>query len=328
MSWAKKTAEVTLAVFLTLLLSTSVNAAMQFWGPSDQGEHRSILVDGVHRDYLLHVPDDLPAGDVPLVLVFHGAYGWADQIARTTDFSRKADQEGFIVAYPEGKPPVFPHTWQFWNTGYCCYAAMDAGIDDVGFIDALIDHLVATQPIDASRVYLAGFSNGGMLASEYAALHTDKVAALAAVASTIGGRAAAFGEIGIPPAQDVLPVYEIHGMRDGGVPYDGSPSHRVPAWSPFSVDEAIAYWRANNNNTADPVETDWADGNIQLTVWGEGTPGEVRRMLVRDAGHSWPGGDGAPFFSKPTQDADATALVWEFFEAHHRDLPAKVGHVG
>lgn len=320
MTWAKKLAGAALAVFFTLLVSTSVNAAMIMWGPSAEGEARSIQVDGVRRDYLLHVPDDLPPGEaVPLVLVFHGAYGWGDQIARATDFSDKADAEGFIVAYPEGRSPV-PRLWQFWNTGYCCYGAMDEGYDDVGFVDALIDHLLATQPVDASRVYLAGFSNGGMLASMYAAQHTEKVAALAAVASTIGGRADALdgGEVRIPQPSAVLPVYEIHGLRDGGVPWDGTPSRRVPAWSPMSVEEAVDFWRAANNNTAEPVETQWADGNIHLTVWGEGTPGEVRRMLVRDAGHSWPGGDGAPFFAKPTQDADATALVWEFFESHSR----------
>ena len=320
MTLGKKLAGASLAVFFTLLVSTSVNAAMVMWGPSANGESRSIQVDGVRRDYLLHVPDNVTPGDkVPLVLVLHGAYGWGDQIARATDFSRKADQEGFIVAYPEGRSTV-PRIWQFWNTGYCCYGALEEGYDDVGFLDALIDHLVTTQPVDPSRVYIAGFSNGGMLASAYAAAHTEKVAALAAVASTIGGRAEAFdgGESSIATPSRPLPVFEIHGQRDGGVPWDGTPSRRVSAWSPFSVDESIAFWRAANNNTADPVDTTWADGNVQLTVWGEGTPGEVRRMLVRDAGHSWPGGDGAPFFAKPTQDADATALVWEFFAAHSR----------
>lgn len=317
MSRVKNATRVAAGLFLALLLSTSVNAAMVMWGPSTNGEQRSIDVDGVRRDYLLHVPDDLPAGDVPLVLVLHGAYGWGDQIARATDFSQKADEEGFIVAYPEGRSPV-PRIWQFWNTGFCCYGAMDAGYDDVGFLDALIDHLVATRPVDPSRVYLAGFSNGGMLASAYAAQHTDKVAALAAVASTIGASADVLGDVRIPEPSLPLPVYEIHGMRDGGVPWDGSPSRRVPAWSPVSVNETVAFWLAANGNDAAPVDTHWADGNVQLTVWGEGTPGEVRRLLVRDAGHSWPGGDGAPFFAKPTRDADATTLVWEFFARHER----------
>lgn len=318
MARVEQTVRVVSGLVFTLLLSTSVNAAMVMWGPSTNGEQESILVDGVRRDYLLHVPEDLPGGDVPLVMVLHGAYGWGDQIARATDFSRKADEEGFIVAYPEGRSPVLPRIWQFWNTGFCCYGAMEEGYDDVGFLDALIDHLVATQPVDPSRVYLAGFSNGGMLASAYAAQHTDKVAALAAVASTIGARADALGDVRIPAPSLPLPVYEIHGMRDGGVPWDGSPSRRVPEWSPVSVNETVAFWLAANGNDAAPVETQWADGNIQLAVWGEGTPGEVRRMLVRDAGHSWPGGDGAPFFAKPTRDADATDLVWEFFERHSR----------
>lgn len=317
MAWGRDVARLATVATIALLVATSVNAGLVMWGPSSEGERRFLDVDGVRREYLLHVPDTLPEGDVPLVLVLHGAYGWGDQIARTTDFSDLADPEGFIVAYPEGESWL-PRIWQFWNAEYCCYSALEHGYDDIGFLDALITRLLATQPIDASRVYVAGFSNGGMLASAYAAQHTDRVAALAAVASTIGGRADALGDLRIPAPDQPLPVFEIHGMRDAGVPWDGSPSRRVPEWSPVSVNETVAFWLAANGSTAPPVEQAWAGGNIQLTTWGEGTPGEVRRMLVRDAGHSWPGGDGAPFFSKPTRDADATELVWEFFEGHRR----------
>lgn len=315
--WLREASKVVPALLVALLMATSVNAALVMWGPSHNGTNQSLFVDGVRRDYLLHVPLDLPREDVPLVIVLHGAYGWGDQIARATDFSAKADREGFIVAYPEGDSPL-PRLWQFWNAEYCCYGALERQSNDLGFLDALIDHLVATQPVDASRVYIAGFSNGGMLGSYYAATHPEKVAALAAVASTIGGQATSIGDLRIPAPTSPLPVFEIHGMRDAGVPWDGRPSHRVPTWSPVSVNETVAFWLAANGNHEQPVEETWADGNIQLTTWGSGTPGEVKRMLVRDAGHSWPGGDGAPFFAKPTKDADATSLVWDFFAGHQR----------
>jgi polyhydroxybutyrate depolymerase len=317
-SLGKRIAGVAASALAALLLTGAVNGGLVMWGPSQNGTSESLVVDGLRRDYLLHVPDDLPAGDVPLVLVLHGAYGWGDQIARATDFSRKADAEGFIVAYPEGHSAI-PRIWQFWNATYCCYGAMD-GPDDVAFLDALITHLADELPIDPSRVYLAGFSNGGMLAAQYAARHTDRIAALATVSSTIGANVADGTSWRIPEPSAPLPVFAMHGLRDRGVPWDGSASVREPTWAPMSLNESVGFWLDNNAIAGAPSSVDsWADGNIVMRTWSGGRGGsEVRELVVHDAGHSWPGGDGAPFFAQPTKDADATGLVWEFFASHQR----------
>ena len=60
------------------------------------------FVDGVARNYLLHVPDDLPSGkSAPLALVFHGGGGHDWNMPGFTHFDDLADQEGFLVAYPD-----------------------------------------------------------------------------------------------------------------------------------------------------------------------------------------------------------------------------------
>lgn len=315
----KRSLGIVASLLVLTLFTGAVNGAWVMWGPSPNGDREHLVVDGLPRSYLLHVPEGLPPGEeVPLVVVLHGAYGWADQIARATDFSRKADAEGFIVAYPEGFSRI-PRIWQFWNATFCCYAAMEGnGPDDVAFLDAVLDDVLASHPVDPSRVYLAGFSNGGMLASLYSALHTERVAALATVSSTIGARVG--DEVTrIPDPSLPLPVFAMHGLRDKGVPWDGSASLREPTWSPFSLNESLALWLGNNGIAGEPVREAWADGNVEVRTWTGGAGGsEVRALTVRDSGHSWPGGDGAPFFAVPTEDADATGLLWEFFERHRR----------
>src|SRR5258706_9575506 len=62
----------------------------------------TIEVGGLTRTYLLHVPPSLPAGPVPLVLVFHGGGGNGIGPERLTRFSELADREGLLVAYPGG----------------------------------------------------------------------------------------------------------------------------------------------------------------------------------------------------------------------------------
>ena len=64
---------------------------------------QTIDVDGVERSFLIHVPADLPEGqDIPLVIALHYLGSNAAQFETYTSFSNKADQERFIVAYPQG----------------------------------------------------------------------------------------------------------------------------------------------------------------------------------------------------------------------------------
>ncbi len=299
-----------------VLLGGAVNGGLLYWGPTPNGEYRSLVVDGVERTYLLHVPPDLPDGPVPLVVVLHAAYSWSDHAARQTGFSEKADEEGFIVAYPDGVGRL-PHFFQFWNAGHCCYRALEDGVDDMGFLSALLDELLATLPVDSGRVYLVGMSNGGMLASWFAAEHTDRIAGLAAVASTIGRRDEV-GEVAwrVPDPKVPLSVIEIHGLQDHAVPFDGTASLREPAYVPISAEETARFWAENAGLTDPPRVEESADGKARMESWGEAGGVGVALVTVRDGGHSWPGSEPIPFFSKPSQAVEATDLIWDFFQTH------------
>lgn len=94
-----------------------------------------------------------------------------------TGFTDKARAEGFIVVYPEGtsrRGQLFT-----WKAGHCCGYAMEQRVNDVAFIGALIDALLARYPIDPKRVYVTGMSNGAMMAHRLGIELSEKVAAIA-----------------------------------------------------------------------------------------------------------------------------------------------------
>src|SRR4029077_17410313 len=111
----------------------------------------------------------------PLVLLFHGGGGTGGTILRRTDFARKADAEGFIVAAPDG-------IYGGWNDGR---GTVNPNIDDIRFVKELIASLKAKLPIDVTRIYATGISNGGMFTARLGCELSDILTAIATVAGPL-----------------------------------------------------------------------------------------------------------------------------------------------
>lgn len=120
--------------------------------PASTSSSRTIdlVFEGRARQYVLHVP---PAPNGALVLVFHGGGQRASQIRRISGFDALADREHFIVAYPE----AFERSWA---DGRRVTIAEQQGVDDVGFAKAVVADIAKANPVDRSRVFAAGLSNG------------------------------------------------------------------------------------------------------------------------------------------------------------------------
>ena len=121
---------------------------------------KELVVDGVRRTYSIYLPGGF-AGEsgLPLVINMHGLGSNATEQAAYSRFNTLADVENFIVVYPEGLEATVPDinfTGQHWN------AYFDTGVDDVAFMDLLIDVIWNQYQIDVSRVYATGMSNGGV----------------------------------------------------------------------------------------------------------------------------------------------------------------------
>src|SRR5262249_44991251 len=146
--------------------------------------------------------------NVPARVVFvHHGFTMSGEIMRTlTNYQALADQDGFVVAFPDGVGTT-------WNagTGVCGAGGFSSGTaDDFGFVAAMLEDLAADQCIDRPHVFLTGFSMGGYFSNHIGCKRPDLVTA---VAPHSGGG---------PPAGCVpgpKPVMIIHGTADPLITY-------------------------------------------------------------------------------------------------------------
>ena len=174
--------------------------------------------DNYRRSYLIHIPKGYnPEKAMPLVVVIHGAFDTATGIEKISGFSELADRENFAVLYPEGIGIL--GFLQHWNAGHCCGKAADDNWDDVGFIAAAIQDASERIKIDPDRIYMVGFSNGGMLTHRFAAERGDLLAAAAPMAASIGGKPSTDApEWHIPKPKAPMALIAFHGQDDDDVP--------------------------------------------------------------------------------------------------------------
>lgn len=273
---------------------------------------RSLTHNGVEREYLLEAPAKV-AEPLPLVIVLHGGGGGPASIARGSGFSDLARKEGFVVAYPAGTGHFERLSGlRTWNAHHCCGQAMTEQVDDVGFLSALIDELVARRIADPRRVYVTGMSNGGMMTHRVAMALGDKIAAAAPVAGGV------FGDE--HPAAAAVPVILFNGADDTRVPPAGGElGGRVSRFSDgtaFAPAEAQAtYWARANGCEAQPRHQQDAAGERWEYICPVGR--EVVRYLVANTGHEWPQTQRGVLRGKGT-GINATAEMWAFFKAHAR----------
>jgi polyhydroxybutyrate depolymerase len=281
---------------------------------------QSLTHDGQQRSFLVH---DFSSGHTAsLVIVLHGGGGNALNVAEQTGFDRVAQREKLIVVYPNGSGRRKDKLLT-WNAGHCCAYALQHKIDDVGFISALIDHLLANYPIDPARVYVTGLSNGGMMTHRIGYMLSDKVAAIAPVI------AALFGDE--PQPTQPVPTLIINGAVDETVPANGGTLGATSSSRPLlrhmlanAADRPVLPALAQVDYWAKTNGCQYTTSSQQRNaLWIQHTDcrrdADVQFYSVSNNGHAWPGGtaprDGA---AKPVTDFDASEVIWAFFKQHPR----------
>lgn len=287
-----------------------------------QHQEKKMIINGVERTYQIHYPSPMPVNlknGLPLVIVLHGGRSSAEQIARASRFSAKSDKGGFIVVYPNGTGENAKRRLT-WNAGECCDAAMINSAEDTLFIDSLIDRMVKFQGADPARIYIAGTSNGGMLAHKLGAELAHKVAAIGIVE---GGM---FASQPAPTAP--ISTIIIHGKLDSTIPIDGGETKSsllkpyIKEGSTFmSAQAAYDFWRGKNGCTADEAIT--KKGRITTTASREcKNRAVVALQVMENGGHNWPGSPKAVYSEFDDGSSylghDATDVLWEFFSQQRK----------
>jgi polyhydroxybutyrate depolymerase len=268
-----------------------------------------VTPDGRTRTYRLYVPPRLPQGEVPLLVGLHGGTGWGAVFALQSGYDAFADRDGFVVVYPDGIG-IGPAGDQLrtWNGGYCCGPAMNQGVDDVGFLDLLVDELSARYPIDTRRVHVVGHSNGAILAYRLACERAQRYA-------SIGVLAASLGIDGCAPAAPI-PFVHLHGLADLNHPLEGGQGPNSIAGVDFrsgvwSVEQIAAANRCTGERTAqDPGDP----GVVRRTWIGCDAGADVSLVTVEGAGHMWMGGPQPGAYT----DLSASRELWTFLSRYSR----------
>lgn len=273
--------------------------------------------EAVERRYRLYVPAGHEAGrPLPLLVLLHGGLSSAATLQSRTRLEPLADREGFLLAYPDGRGLY--GMLRHWNGGHCCGKAAAAGWDDVGFVSRVIDDAASVVAVDRTRVYVGGFSNGGMLAWRYAALHPERVAAAAIFSSTIMGALGSDeeGEV-LPRAALPVPLLVFYGSED----------RRVPAGH---VEASVARWLSDMDCENEPQRRALRGDRVQVRAWRRcRDEAEVVVYRLVGWGHRWPGKHFSQRLdeSDPLHGFDGDRIVWDFFKRHARSS-VTAGRVG
>ena len=282
---------------------------------------------GLRRSYLVHMPPQAAQGKaLPVVLNFHGGGSNAEVQKSYSRMDRSADRDGYIALYPNGSAGI-GNRFLTWNAGACCGPAAALQIDDVGFVQAILDELPRRTPIDTGRIYATGLSNGSMMAYRVAAELSARIAAVAGVAGAMAIDRFA-------PSLSV-PVMHVHSTGDHIARYDGGlgpPSTRLDTRNMnVPVEVALKKWIDHDGCPVRPA-------TVEAVAGPPGTPDEahsaIRRVYrpCRDGvevvlwqltgpGHVWPGGvrDYNPaLLGTGTAVIDANSEMWRFFSRFKR----------
>jgi len=259
-------------------------------GDIGQGDHTlSLVFGGMNRSYIVHVPPSYNQTVLtPLVINLHGFTSNASQQVLFSNMNPTADAKGFIVAYPDGYR-------NSWNAGLCCGTAASMGIDDVGFLKAVVADISSKLCIDRKRVYATGMSNGGYMSHRLGCEASDVFAAVAPVSGAMGISPCA------PPRP--VPVIGFHGLQDNLVPYS-------------SGRNAINEWRTING-CQDTVTTIQYGESSYCEIYEVCDGGvKVGFCTLDPMGHCWPGGSEAlciALIGPYNDDLNANEVMWDFF---------------
>jgi polyhydroxybutyrate depolymerase len=311
---------VSVMVLLVLCGYSESPAGVASYEPGTHKHKLDLRVLGFRRSYLIHIPKNYDRAEArPLVVALHGAFSTAEEMEEETGLSELADREGFLVLYPNG---ITLFGWlQHWNAGHCCGRAMKDRVDDLGFVSTVIEEVREHFRVDPSRIYMVGYSNGGMLAYLFAAQKPETLAAVAVIAGTIGSSPSpSEPEVRIPPARAPVPVMAIHGREDDSIPYEGG-SIKNEGHSYVSVKESMEFWLKANQVPTSPQREEMIGGRVVKETWKAWeSDQEVILFTLEGWKHTIP----TKYFTKklpendPLKDFHATDIIWDFFKSHHR----------
>jgi polyhydroxybutyrate depolymerase len=288
-----------------LLVLASCAPAQQGRGPGHYADtFKQFEVD---RNYIVRVPKGYKQGTpTPVVIALHGLSNNMDLFSATTKIEDVADQEGFICVIPNGVPDNF----RGWNTGFLAVAGSK---DDVGFVTTILDKVENEFTTDKKRTFVFGHSNGAMMAYYLGGVMSDRFAAVAGIAGTIGIPRATTIVKAVPEPKNPISVLMIHGKKDAMVAYKPGDKAFLQC---TGAEEGAKWWAKEDGCDDKPEVLDFVKDLATVTSYNHGKSGtEVRLISTANGTHEIPGSHGGNG-QETASGVDAIAEIWKFFKAH------------
>ena len=310
-----------LAVVAMLMVAASrPGAAQPMHDPG--GTIQSLQVGGETRTYRLEVPPAAGAAKLPVIIFLHGVdtdITAPIQARYDIPFETLPGREMAVIVRLQGRDgrwnvgPRGPGSRLNWIRHWIGLDRPEA--DDIGFLRALIDQVVAHDHGDPARVYVAGVSAGGAMTIRVACELTDKVAAVAAVVATARTSLVPHCLNGRP-----IPFLLMASTTDTAVSYRGWPG---PFGAQSAPDTALLFARRNGctarSEQALPHEDVAIDSTVALIRYAGCKDGaDVLFYRVDGSGHSVPSkdpaepGDWAENGAR-NRDIDTAQVIWDFW---------------
>lgn len=259
----------------------------------------TIMVDGVERSFGIIMPKDFDASATYSgIMTFHGGGTMGTDptaMAGLADWSSYENPPQFIEIFPMA-------TQQGW-----AWDADDTWTDDVAYVEALVDELVANWNLDASALFAAGISAGGSMVQKLALEVPELFAGYGVVVSSLKATMEASA---VASATDE-PMIFFHGTADTSVPYDGY----YDWWGNpilYSAEETVEFFASLNETEMGEfiLLPDVADDGM-TALMRVSDDGSIQHYVIEGGDHSWPGSlDDSP------QDIDASQLMIDFFSEY------------
>jgi polyhydroxybutyrate depolymerase len=261
--------------------------------------NKTINVGNKTRQYREYVASSYTGTNpVPLVICLHGL---GDNMTNFSGIGMHllSDSAQFITLYPQAENSSYGTAW---NSGASFLGmTLNSNVDDIGFINALIDSTAAIYNIDLTRVYVTGFSMGGFMANRLACQLGSRICAIASVAGTIGTSCSC------NPFR-AIPVAHFHGTADGTVAYSGNSYGN-------DAEALVNYWVNFNNCDTPAIHStfpDIATDNITVDLYkyiNGNLNSEVWFFKANGANHVW--------LVPAINDISYTIEIWNFFKRFH-----------
>ncbi len=281
----------------------------------------------------MQVPDNA-SGPLPVIVALHASWSrWEHFRGRTCPdgdvnsadcFVTRAAEQGFVVVIPSGTGELILDELRGWNAGghpaigvgMRCVSgrACRESIDDVSYLDAVLNEVKATVNVDTTRVHITGMGSGAAMAHRAVCERATVYASVVAVAGLNQHGA----QDGCFPARPV-PMLQVHGDSDRCWGIDGTSSCNGDDAGPLvTLDDSMEGWRQRNGCTTNTT-TDVIGGVDVTNFTGCEDDVTTATVTVGGHGHGWPGGHqwaGADSIGPIRADVSATDMALDFFNRH------------